>query len=420
MGVGCLPLAVVGSECISVSTVRPDRALSRESTEGQSHSHVDSANVAGTAMVPDVVVNGNTQSNTTTNFKRPTSVSTGGNSSPGTNRESPAGSLESLGGCPETATLSERSRSLYAHAWRPGTQSSYHSSWGRWNRWCHGKQSDPVRAPLELVIEFLTHLFDEGLQYRTINTYRSAISRGHTQVDGKPVGQARMVITHMRAIFNLRVPQPRYECTWDVDRVLDTMLSWGKSSDLSSKMLSLKITMLLALVTAGRGSEIQAIDVHYMRQETDSVTFKLPKPTKTDHAGSALPRISLTRYTDPQLCVVECLELYLKSTAQWRESTDGVERNNLLLSYVKPNKPITAASVARWLKTTIGMSGIDTGVFKAHSTRSAATSKAYLCGLSVTDILQKANWSKDSTFKRFYCRRTDKPVDKFQEAVLLR
>jgi len=48
--------------------------------------------------------------------------------------------------------------------------------------------------------------------------------------------------------------------------------------------------------------------------------------------------------------------------------------------------------------------GIDTDTFKAHSVRGASSSAALRKGVHISDILQTADWSKDSTFKRFYYR----------------
>jgi len=65
----------------------------------------------------------------------------------------------------------------------------------------------------------------------------------------------------------------------------------------------------------------------------------------------------------------------------------------------------------------LSAAGIDTSHFKAHSTRSAATSKAKLQGLSVEQIVHKANWAGAKTFAKFY----DKEVifsDGFQNAIL--
>ena len=78
-----------------------------------------------------------------------------------------------------------------------------------------------------------------------------------------------------------------------------------------------------------------------------------------------------------------------------------IEANNqsqLLLSYVKPHKPVTISSIARWIKDLLTQSGIDTEVFKAQSTRAASTSKAKFSGLShrlSEQIFLKGMWKSE-------------------------
>ena len=40
----------------------------------------------------------------------------------------------------------------------------------------------------------------------------------------------------------------------------------------------------------------------------------------------------------------------------------------------------------------------------AHSCRAASTSKAMSVGVSLENILNAAQWSKESTFYKFYCK----------------
>ena len=46
----------------------------------------------------------------------------------------------------------------------------------------------------------------------------------------------------------------------------------------------------------------------------------------------------------------------------------GVEESQFLVSYLKPHKPVSPTTVSRWLGQALAMAGIDTEVFKAHST----------------------------------------------------
>ena len=94
-------------------------------------------------------------------------------------------------------------------------------------------------------------------------------------------------------------------------------------------------------------------------------------------------------------------------------------KTSLFLSWIGKHDPVTGSTIARWLKACLQEAGIDTGVFKAHSIRGAASSKAAWSGVTVSDILQAAGWSSESTFRRFYHRPSDDDnKSSFGKAVL--
>ena len=59
----------------------------------------------------------------------------------------------------------------------------------------------------------------------------------------------------MKGNFNLRPPCPRYTSLWDV-AVLDFITAQGENESLSLKQVTLKLTILMALTSAGRSSDI--------------------------------------------------------------------------------------------------------------------------------------------------------------------
>jgi len=62
-------------------------------------------------------------------------------------------------------------------------------------------------------------------------------------------------------------------------------------------------------------------------------------------------------------------------------------------------------------------SGIVVNIFKPHSTRAAATSKAFLKSVPLEHILSVAGWSSSETFAKYY----NKPVlntDNFSKVLL--
>ena len=152
------------------------------------------------------------------------------------------------------------------------------------------------------------------------------------------------------------------------------------------------------------------------------IDFKIPKLTKTCKSGKMLPHLKFYKFDDNLLCVVRCIKSYLQVTKNFRTNNDNINRKWLLLSFVKPHHPVTVSSISRWIKTIINDAGIDITTFKAHSTRSASTSKAARIGLPTKEIMEQARWSKESTFTRFY----NKPLidmtqgSDFQQAVMSR
>jgi len=48
--------------------------------------------------------------------------------------------------------------------------------------------------------------------------------------------------------------------------------------------------------------------------------------------------------------------------------------------------------------------GIDVSIFSGHSVRGASTSDAAEAGVTRIDIMQAADWSTESVFRRFYYR----------------
>ena len=102
---------------------------------------------------------------------------------------------------------------------------------------------------------------------------------------------------------------------------------------------------------------------------------------------------------------VACLSAYLDRTKDWRKGATDNQQQRLFLSFKKPYKPVTSATLSRWLKAVICQSGIK-DIFGGHSVQSASTSMAKQAGVSIDMILNMADWTSQSTFNRFYYKPT--------------
>jgi len=152
-----------------------------------------------------------------------------------------------------------------------------------------------------------------------------------------------------------------------------------------------------------------------MAQTDDTVVFNYHRLHKSWRKGESPPSITFVAYSeDTDICVVSALREYLKRSEPWRENKN---ESQLLLSYINPHQPIASCTVARWMKELLSLSGIDTDVFKAHSTRSASTSKTCAKGLSEKDILKRGTWKRSSTWQRFYKKNFEETAKKFQEKL---
>ena len=241
-------------------------------------------------------------------------------------------------------------------------------------------------------------LFEKGLQYNTIAGYRSAISAYHDHISGVPVGKVEEVTLLLKGIFNKRPTQPRFNFIWDVEVVIRFIVSMQDNHLLDDKILTKKLTVLLALTSVARAHEICYLDIGLMSKHSSGYTFQFGKITKTTKERRPRPPIKFTKFLeDPKLCVCECIDTYLERSKPWRGNNQ-----QLLLSFISPHNPISPKTVSRWITDFLKMAGIDTTHFTAHSTRSAASSKAKSMGASTSEILKRGHWSKESTFQKYY------------------
>ena len=170
--------------------------------------------------------------------------------------------------------ISEQATSLNTAGWSSkGTNTAYQSAWSRWQHWCVKRGPDTFSASVTDFVNFLGSLFSEGLQYRSINTIRSAVSVTHPHVSGSPIGQHTLVTRLMKGIYNSRPPAPQYTSSWGVGQVTSYLKSLRPSPSL--KHLTLNLAMLMALVDANRTSELAALDLRFKSSSPEGVTFSL-------------------------------------------------------------------------------------------------------------------------------------------------
>ncbi|XP_074629610.1 uncharacterized protein LOC141887255 [Acropora palmata] len=303
--------------------------------------------------------------------------------------------------------FSERATNIVLQSWRQSSQKQYDAHIRKWLLFCTKRQADPICPIISVAVDFLTSLYDEGLSYSSINSARCALSAIlESPASAYPTfGEHPDVKRFMKGIFQRRHPLPRYCKTWDVNLVLQYIGSMGNSQELSLKDLTLKLVMLVALTTAQRGQSLQLLDTQNMVQEETAYTFMLNSNLKQSKPGKSTSDlvIKLNAYPyDRNLCVVNACSVYLARTKLLRGS-----ESRLFITHQKPHKKASRDTIRR----------IDINVYKPHSVRSAATSKAKAANASVVEIMQTAGWSSAATFAKFYDREIEQGSS-FADSVL--
>jgi integrase len=273
----------------------------------------------------------------------------------------------------------------------------------RWKLFCAGLGLDFLEPDIPHALQFLQNLLDQGLGYSVVNTARSALSAIILTKNGLTFGSQPDVILFMKGAFNMRPTKPRYTSTWDTSQVLTFLETWIPASEISLEKLTLKLMVLILLITGQRPQLLTKLDISNMKTGDDYYEFFLSiTDFKQGRIGYKPGPIRLKQYVaNRRLCVFQYLSYYLQRTALLRKDYTA-----LFLTYKKPHRPVSQNSVSRWIKNVLQLAGIDISTFSAGSTRSAAASKVRDQGAPIHQIMEMGGWSRASTFTRFY----DRPI----------
>ena len=75
---------------------------------------------------------------------------------------------------------------------------------GKIKKFCVQRDMCKTEATVEQRVDFLTSLFEEGLDYSTINTVRAALSSVLTPPGGTTFGTHPLVLHFLKGVFELK------------------------------------------------------------------------------------------------------------------------------------------------------------------------------------------------------------------------
>lgn len=260
------------------------------------------------------------------------------------------------------------------------------------------------------VLNYLQFLARLGKSYSVVNTNKSMLMQTLKLLGNTWCENTVIISRFMKGLFNKNPPKPRYSHCWDVSVVINYLRTLFPLESLDLKTLTLKVVALISLSIAPRAQTLTALNLDDMTVLDDKLIFSVKELLKTSKAGKCF-NIEITHFSEEALCAMHTVLYYVEKTKNLRKC------QQLLVSYVS-YKTVSTKTVARWLKEVLQNSGIDTGIFKAHSFRGAAASAAFHRGCSLQQILKTGDWSSVKNFKKYYLRPEPNSSKSFVQAVL--
>lgn len=295
---------------------------------------------------------------------------------------------------------------LMMGAWRESTKRLYSTYIKKWEEFTIKNQYSLLEPQLPQVCKFLRTIHEGGVAHGVINTARSALSLILKKIDFKEVGKQTEVTWVVKSVYEKKPPKPKYNSFWDVGAVFRLFNNWPENHLLSLKHLTWKLTMLLLLVSSQRGQTILNLSVKGMSLSREFAVFRMDKLLKHNRVGDPLDTIYFQAYhKNTKLCVVRTLKTYLSFVGPYRK-----KKTQLLLSIAKPHHEIKRDTIARWTLDTLQAAGIDTQVYKSHSTRGASASATRSSGVKLNLIMKHAGWRRADSFAKHYNKQIDREM----------
>ena len=306
---------------------------------------------------------------------------------------------------------------------RLSTRLNYQARWGTYRKWCRDfghRSSSPTIAK---VADFLTYMFKtKGAALSTIKGYRAMLAAVFKfplpEISSSPI------LKDLIRSFEISAPRPIFPPPpWDLDKVLEFLSGPPFEPLLRASFLdkTKKALFLLAMATAKRVSELQALSFSvsfqgedlvlyydpFFRAKTESVINPLPRsvvvPSLSDFAGNLPERLH---------CPVRAIK-YLRKTAR----SASFIPSRLFVSPKNPKRSMSKNAMSFYLRQLIVDSGAvsSTRPPRAHDIRGIATSLNYYSNLSLTSLMQVATWKSKRVFASRYLKEVSATQDNIQQ-----
>ena len=301
---------------------------------------------------------------------------------------------------------------------RLSTRLNYQARWGTYRKWCRDFGHRSSSPSIAKIADFLTYMFkSKGAALSTIKGYRAMLSAVFKfplpEISTSPI------LKDLIRSFEISAPRPLFPPPpWDLDKVLQYLsgppfepLARASFLDKTKKAL-----FLLAMATAKRVSELQALSFSvsfqgedlvlyydpFFRAKTESVSNPLPHsiivPSLSDFAGDLPERVQ---------CPVRAIKFLRKAARS--------------ASFIPSRLFVSPRNLERAMSFYLRQLIVDSGAVstsrapRAHDIRGIATSLNYYSNLSLSNRMQVATWKSNRVFASRYLKEVSATQDNIQQ-----
>ena len=145
------------------------------------------------------------------------------------------------------------------------------------------------------------------------------------------------------------------------------------------------------------------LSVEYVNISALGLEFVVPQIQKTSKRGKPARVVTCVSHEDDRLNVCNYVLAYINKSLKFRIKSvnKGLGKPSQLFLSHKTGRPVTRATISRWIREVLGLSGIDTSTYGPGSTRGARQ------GANASQIMAAGSWTNLGTFKKFYNREEE-------------
>ena len=173
-------------------------------------------------------------------------------------------------------------------SWRVSTQKQYKTSVSAWLEYCKKQRIRIIAPSLPQLLDFLT-IQSHKVWIQCFGNHQECplFIYHHRRLQGR---EHPLISRFMSGFFNRKPTFPRYAEIWDSQIVLNNLKGYPDIKDMTLKQLTLKMTMIMALVTAQRTQTIKLLSIEGMQVKPGEYSFQINSLLKQTSASGGRQR----------------------------------------------------------------------------------------------------------------------------------